>query len=232
LKTVRLGLAKDFTDGLDADTQAAFAAALQRLKAAGATLVEVQMPGLAEFNGAVSFPVALYEAYDDGVAYLAKYHPGISIAAVAAAAASPDVKGTYEGLVIPRKLPGPNDTLVDAKPAYDAAMKTGRPTLKQLYARTFDANRLDALVFPTVPHVAMAATPQSSSVPVFFGAIRNTDPGSNAAIPGVQLPIALGASSHLPVGLEIDGPAGSDRHLIAIGMAVQALFGPLPAPGR
>jgi Asp-tRNA(Asn)/Glu-tRNA(Gln) amidotransferase A subunit family amidase len=189
LHRVRLGLVKDFTGGLDADTQAAFAAALKRLEAAGVTLVEVDMPGLGDWNGAVSFPVALYEAYDDFVAYLKKYEPDISIAQVAAAAASPDVKGTYQALVIPRKLPGPNNTTVDAKQAYDAAMKTGRPALKQLYARTFDANRLDGLVFPTVPHVAMAATPESSSVPVFMGAIRNTDPGSNAvSVPRIHLP--------------------------------------------
>ena len=38
--------------------------------------------------------------------------------------ASPDVKGTYDGLVVPRKLPAPENKVADAKPAYDAAMKT------------------------------------------------------------------------------------------------------------
>ncbi|MFN0186215.1 MAG: indoleacetamide hydrolase [Aquabacterium sp.] len=231
-KKLRLGLVKDLLANQDADTQAAFDAALAKLKAAGVTLVDVDMPDLMKTNGGISFPIALYEAYDDGVAYLARYHKGVTLDQVAAAAASPDVKGTYQGLVIPRKLPGPNNTLVDAAPIYEAAMKTGRPALVKLYAHTFRTHRLDGLVFPTVPKVAMAANPESSSVPVFMGVIQNTDPGSNAGVPGVQVPIGLGASSKLPIGLEIDGPAGSDRKLLGIGLMVQSLVGRLPAPTR
>src|SRR5205807_2123082 len=83
------------------------------------------------------FPLALYEAYDDMVAYLKKSGTGVTIEDLAKSIASPDVKGTYDGLVIPRKLPGPNNTVVDAKPAYDEAMKTARPALQALYKDTF-----------------------------------------------------------------------------------------------
>ena len=188
------------------------------------------MPKLAELNGQVGFPVALYEAYDDMVAYLKHTGTGITIEELAKSIASPDVKGTYDGLVIPRKLPGPNNTVVDAKPAYDAAIKTARPALQALYHDTFAKNRLDAIAFPTTPKVAIAANPDSSSLANFVLYIQNTDPGSNAGIPGVQLPVALGGESKLPVGLELDGPAGSDRHLVAIGMAAEKLFGRLPPP--
>jgi len=232
LKRVRLGLVKDFLANADADTQAAFDAALAKARAAGVTIVEVQMPKLMELNGAVSFPVALYEANDDVVKYLKGTGTGITLPKLAESIASPDVKGTYQGLVIPRKLPGPNNTVVDAKPAYDAAMKTARPALQKLYADTFKQHKLDALVFPTVPKVAMEANPESSSVPVFVGAIQNTDPGSNAGVPGLQIPIALGATSKLPIGLELDGPAGSDRALVAIGLALEGVFGRLPPPAR
>jgi Asp-tRNA(Asn)/Glu-tRNA(Gln) amidotransferase A subunit family amidase len=34
----------------------------------------------------------------------------------------------------------------------------------------------------------------------------------------------------LPVGLELDGPAGSDRRLLGIGLALETLVGRLPAP--
>lgn len=230
LKGVRLGLVKDFLANMDADTQTAFEAAVARLKEAGVTFVDVEMPKLMELNGAVSFPVALYEAYDDGVAYLRRTGTGLTLEKVAEQAASPDVKGTYQGLVIPRKLPGPDNTVVDARPAYEAAMKTARPALQALYAETFRQHKLDAIAFPTVPKVAMAANPESSSVPTFLGVIQNTDPGSNAGVPGVQLPIGLGASSRLPVGLELDGPAGSDRRLVGIGLAMEKVFGRLPAP--
>jgi len=232
LKAVRLGLVKDFQANLDADTQAAFDAALAKAKAAGVTVVDVQMPKLMELNGAVSFPIALYEAYDDVVKYLKGTGTKITLPKLAETIASPDVKGTYQGLVIPRKLPGPNNTVTDAKPAYDAAMKTARPALRKLYADTFKQHQLDALVFPTVPKVAMLADPESSSVPTFLTVIQNTDPGSNAGVPGLQIPIAIGATSRMPVGLELDGPAGSDRRLVAIGLALEGVFGRLPPPGQ
>ena len=232
LRRVRLGLVKDFLAHLDDDTQLAFNAALAKLKAEGVKVIEVNMPLLMDLNTAVSFPVAMHEAHGDMVAYLKTTGTGITIETLAALAASPDVKGTYLGLVIPHKLPGPNNTLVDSKPAYDAAMKTSRPALQALYRRTFNKHSLDAIVFPTVPRVAMAANAESSSVATFMAVIQNTDPGSNAGVPGLQIPVALGASSKLPIGIELDGPAGSDRRLLAIGLAVEALLGRLPAPAR
>ena len=232
LKKVRLGLVKDFLAHMDDDTQMAFQAALNKLKAEGVKVYEISMPLLPDLNSAVSFPVAMYEAHDDMVAYLSATGSGVSIEQLADKAASPDVKGTYQGLVIPRKLPGPNNTVVDAKPAYDAALKKSRPELQALYRRAFNGHGLAGIVFPTVPAVAFKAGADSSSVAVFMATIQNTDPGSNAGVPGLQIPIGLGASSKLPVGLEIDGPAGSDRRLLQIGLAIEAVLGRLPPPAR
>ncbi|KWV59099.1 indole acetimide hydrolase [Bradyrhizobium macuxiense] len=232
LKEVRIGVAKPLLANLDGDTDAAFRAALDQLTAQGVTVVEVEMDKLGELNNQVGFPLALYEAYDDMVAYLKHTGTGITIEALAREIASPDVKGTYDGLVIPRKLPGPDNTVVDAKPIYEAAMTTARPALQALYRDTFTGNKLDAIVFPTVPKVAIDSNPDASSLANFGLFIQNTDPGSNAGLPGIQLPIALGASSKLPVGLELDGPAGSDTRLLAIGMAMEKVFGRLPAPGK
>jgi Asp-tRNA(Asn)/Glu-tRNA(Gln) amidotransferase A subunit family amidase len=229
-KEVRIGVVAAMLANLDSDTDAAFHAALDKLKSAGVTVVDVDMPKLAELNGQVGFPVALYEAYDDMVAYLKRSDTGVTIEELAKQIASPDVKGTYDGLVIPRKLPGPDNSVVDAKPAYEAAMKTARPALQALYADTFANNRVDAIAFPTTPKVAIPSNPDSSSLANFTLFIQNTDPGSNAGIPGIQIPVAIGATTKLPVGLELDGPAGSDRRLLAIGMALDHVFGRLPAP--
>ncbi|HEX9215206.1 MAG TPA: indoleacetamide hydrolase [Bradyrhizobium sp.] len=232
LKQVRIGVVKTMLTNLDADTEAAFHAAIAKVKAQGVTVVEIEMPQLAGLNGQVSFPVALYEAYDDMVAYLAHTGTGLSIEALTKDISSADVKGTYEGLVIPRKLPGPDNSLFDAKPVYDAAIKTARPALQALYSSTFSGNKLDAIAFPTTPRVAISSNPDSSSLENFGLFIQNTDPGSNAGIPGIQIPIALGASSKLPIGLELDGPVDSDQRLLAIGMALDTVFGRLPPPSR
>jgi len=66
-------------------------------------------------------------------------------------------------------------------------------------------------------------------LPTFPTFIRNTDPGSNAGIPGLSLPAGL-TKSGLPVGLELDGPVGSDLRLLALGMAIETTLGVLPPP--
>jgi mandelamide amidase len=59
--------------------------------------------------------------------------------------------------------------------------------------------------------------------------IRNTDPGSNAGIPGLSLYAGM-TPGGLPVGLEIDGPLGSDVKLLGLGLAIEAVLGTAPAP--
>ena len=229
---VKLGVYRPyFFKDLDADTRAVIEAAIVKLRGAGVTIVEVNMPELQKLNDAASFPVALYEAYDDLKAYLAKYQTGKTVEEVARAIASKDVKGTYDGLVLPRKLPAPNG-VVDAAPIYKAAMEQARPALSRHFAETFQKNGIEALLAPTTPHVAVRQGPDASSLATFLLFIRNTDPGSNAGIPGLTVPAGLGPSTGLPVGLSLDGPRGSDERLLAIGMAIEKLLGRTPPPRR
>lgn len=114
-----------------------------------------------------------------------------------------------------------------------------RPQMQTLYARYFADNALDAMMFPTTILLATTidAVNGSSTVTInggppvdeFATYIRNTDPGSNAGIPGLSIPAGMTAGG-LPVGLELDGPLGSDEKLLGIGMAVEALLGVLSAP--
>jgi Asp-tRNA(Asn)/Glu-tRNA(Gln) amidotransferase A subunit family amidase len=232
LTGVRLGIYRAyFFADLDADTKAVTDTALEKLRQAGASIVEVDMPLLKGTNEAVSFPVALYEAYDDLKTYLAKYGTGLTVEQVAEMIASKDVKATYDGLVVPRKLPAPSG-LVDAAPAYDAAIKQARPKLLTVFEDAFEKNRIDALLAPTTPRVAVAQGPQASSFETFLLFIRNTDPSSNAGIPGLTVPAGLGPSTGLPVGFSLDGPRGSDERLLALGQAIEKILGRTPPPLR
>jgi Asp-tRNA(Asn)/Glu-tRNA(Gln) amidotransferase A subunit family amidase len=232
LAGVRLGVYRAyFFADLDADTKAVVEAALDKLRQAGVTIVEVDMPLLKATNDAVSFPVALYEAYDDLKAYLARYGTGLTVEQVAAQIASKDVKATYDGLVLPRKLPAPGG-VADAAPAYEAAIKQARPGLLAVFNDGFRQNRIEALIGPTTPHVAVAQGPEASSLETFLLFIRNTDPGSNAGIPGLTIPAGLGPTTGLPVGLSLDGPRGSDERLLALGQAIEKILGRTPPPAR
>ena len=66
-----------------------------------------------------------------------------------------------------------------------------------------------------------------SSNPSTF--IRNSSPGSVAGIPGISVPAAVTASG-LPLGLELDGPAGIDARLLALAAAVEAVLPRMPPP--
>lgn len=229
LKGLRIGVHKAyFFNGLDAETEKLTLAALDKVKAAGVEIVEVDMPGLADLNNKVSFPIALYEANVDLAKYLKKFGIPLDVKGVAAQIKSPDVRGVFDGMVVPgapKAMP---------PEAYKAALAT-RPKLQQLYADTFAKNRIAALAFPTTPLPAAPIGDDDTTklngkdVPTFPTFIQNTDPGSNAGVPGLSVPIGR-TQAGLPLGLEIDGPAGSDRKLLAIGLALENFFGRLPAP--
>jgi mandelamide amidase len=182
-----------------------------------------------ELNEPIGFPVVFGEAYDDMCSYLREQGPGISIETLYEQIASPDVKGIYKDFVLPRRTFGPDGTLVDVEPLYQEALRAGRSALKAHYRDLFERYRLDAFAFPTTPIVAPEARPEVSLPENFHLLIQNTEPAASACLPSIQLPIGLGSKSGLPVGFELDGPVASDRRMLAIGIALEAVLGRIPA---
>lgn len=229
LAQVRIGLPAQLWEGLAKSVDAVAQAAIKRLEAAGVTFVPVDMPQLLPLNSQVGAAIALHEPREDLKAWLvANRAPVQTVEEVAAQIASPDVRGAYDLIVSDR-----------FGPLYHHALTVTRPLLQQHYAQTFATHRIDALLFPTT---CLAAVPLdeingSSTVSIDGGPpvdemnayLRNTDPGSNAGIPGLSLPAGM-TRERLPVGIEIDGPTGSDRRLLAIGIAFEQVLGSLPAP--
>jgi mandelamide amidase len=228
LEGLRFGVPKSLNDGVDTETARVIGAAFAKMKAMGVILVNADVPDLLALNDKVSFPVALYEVTVDLPAYARKYGIGLDFNGFAEKVASPDVKGLFAALAKgePPTVP---------RSAYDEAIKVHRPALQKTYADYFARHKAAAIAFPTTP---LAAAPigddketelDGKKVPTFATFIRNTDPGSNAGIPGLSIPAGL-TGGGLPVGLELDGPVGSDRRLLAIGLALEKLFGPAPGP--
>lgn len=229
LQGLRIGIPATFWSGLDLQLAAVAAAARTKLAAAGVVFVDVDLADLTALNDRISFQVALHEPIADIPAYLAANGAAnITLADVAAGVASPDVKGAFGAI------------LADAfGSAYPDAIAIHRPALQSLYARYFADNGLDALMMPTtpLPAVPIDLVNGSSTVSINGGPpldefgtfIRNTDPGSNAGIPGVVVHAGMTAGN-LPVGIEFDGPLGSDQRLLGIAMSVETLLGRAPAP--
>ena len=219
LAGLRLGLPRSpFWETLEPGVQAVADAALERLRAAGVQLVEVALPGLAELNGATGFPIALFEFVRDMGRYLREAGRGIDLRQLVDGIGSPDVAAIARPLLAGGAVP---------EAAYREAL-LARGKLQALYADAFAAAGVQALLLPTTPLTAAPVGDDETVLfngqrcPTFPTCIRNTDPGSNAGIPGVTLPAGLAAG--LPVGLALDGPVGSDRGLLAIAAAIEAIL--------
>jgi Asp-tRNA(Asn)/Glu-tRNA(Gln) amidotransferase A subunit family amidase len=229
LRGKRLGIPATLWNGLDRDVEAVTKAARAKLADAGVVLVDVDIAGLFEQNAKVSFPVALHEAIADIPAYLkASGMESMTLADIAGKIASPDVKGAFGAIT------------ADAFGAtYQDAISVQRPALQKMYEAYFRDNNLDGILFPTTiapapPIDAVKGSGEMSinggaPVPTFDTMIRNTDPGSNAGIPGLSLFAGM-TPAGLPVGLEIDGPVGSDAKLLGLGLSIERILGSAPPP--
>ncbi len=228
LKGVRIGVPRGhFYENLHPETSRVAEAALTALGEAGAVLVEADMPDVPKLDGAAGFPVALFETVVELNRYLSESGLPLDLASLAAAVASPDVAGLLQGVLTPEgAIP---------EPVYRAALTQTRPALQAAYAGYFASNDVIAAIFPTTPLPASLIGEDETvelngePVPTFLTFIRNTGPSSLAGIPGVTLPAGL-SSDGLPIGIELDGPAGSDRALLAWSAAVEAALPATPAP--
>jgi Asp-tRNA(Asn)/Glu-tRNA(Gln) amidotransferase A subunit family amidase len=228
LEGLRLGVDRAFFfSSLDPDVAEAAAGIVGVLEAAGVMIVDVQLPGLQAMVDAASVPIIFHDFLPSLGAYLAAYDAPASLAELASQVASPDVQAALS-LCTP----------ISATPdlTYAMARDHHRRALQQLMATCFADHDIAALLFPTtlVPATPIGddRTVRINGVDVPFATAigRNILPGSTAGLPGLVMPCGPGRSSGLPISIELDGPTGSDRAVLAIGMAIAALLPPMPAP--
>jgi len=218
---IRLGVPRAYYyKNLDPQSASVIESALSTLANAGVTLVDVDPGDISPLLEQSAFPIALYEFVRDLPVYLEEYETGQDYAGIVAAAASPDVKRLFESLQGDARIP--DDVYTNALEA--------RQKLRSLYRQYFDSYELDAMIFPTTvlparPIEGSVETVQlnGEQVSTLLAYIHNTDPASIAALPGISLPIGL-TTDGLPVGIEIDGPEGTDRALLAVARQLETLF--------
>lgn len=224
LQGVRLGLVRaPFWEDLEGGVREVAEAAVERLRAAGAQMVELSLPKIDAMNAAAGFPIALHEFVRDMADYLRYAQRGVDLKRLVESIGSADVAAIARPLLAGGAV---------SETAYRDALHARRQ-LQVVYAEAFAASGVRALLFPTTPLTAAPVGRDETVLlngrecPTFPTFIRNTDPGSNAGIPGITLPAGLAGG--LPVGLGLDGPAGSDRGLLALAAAIEAILPPLPS---
>ena len=230
LKKVRLGVVRPFWfTGLDSEVERVTTAALDRLRRAGVELVEGELPQLPHFIELVTDPVQNHDVKPSLTRYLAEFHTGVSFEELLAQA-SPDV----QRMIRPAITPGAHDFVPEAQ--YEEIVRVHLPGLRAMYKEYFARSGAAAIVFPATilpaPKIGeedMEVEVRGRRMPLDEAMSRNIAPGSTTGLPGLVLPAGLTASG-LPVALEFDGPAGSDRSVLALGLALEAALGKLPPP--
>ena len=229
LQGVRLGVPKQFFfDSLDTEVARISSESLQKLAAAGAVLVEENVPNLGELIALTTAQVQLYHVMPMLKQYLKDFNTGVTFDDLMQQA-SPDIQATFARYV----LPGGEQVIPEAD--FIAARDQHLPALRKTLQDYFAASNLAGMIFPTAqiaaPPIGQDSEVLLNSETVPFEAVisRNISPGSTAGLPGLVIPADLN-SNGLPVTLEIDGPEGSDRQLLGIGLAIEKVLGHLPPP--
>lgn len=221
LRGLRLGVPRQyFYDCVDPSVAPVIEAALGRLKDAGAELVEADILAVgmltAEVGGAIrrEFPRDLRE-------YLRYSGASTTAEQVIHAIADPQLSSGFEAALRIEQ---------QADEAYRAAVQIALPALQKAYAAYFRENRLHGLVVPTCPdppYPIPEHPEQGGTGPLSM--IRNTEPATLAGVPSLSVPAGL-TGAGLPVGVQFEGPAGSDQTVLRIGRLFEELTDPLPAP--
>ena len=191
-------------------------------------IVEGSLHGLARLIELTTEPVQNHDVRFALAQYLKDYGAKVDLNELVAQA-SPDIRDLFRSDV----LPGGAHVVSEA--TYLAARDQHLPALRRAYRDYFATTGVAAMLFPTIrvpaPLIGQESTVKIRGHEVSFEAAvaRNIAPGSTAGLPGLVLPTGLTAQG-LPVSLEFDAPAASDRALLALGVRLEQALGRIPAP--
>lgn len=228
LKGVRLGLPKEFFgEGLSPEVRAACDAALARAREQGAELVDVSLPHT-DAAIATYYIIAMAEASSnlarfDGVRYGRR---------------APDVKNLEElyvrsrsegfGQEVKRRIM--LGAYVLSSGYYDAYYRKAAQVRRLIRDEYLAAlAQCDVLCAPVSPVTAWALGSHAADPLQAYLMDAYTLSLNLAGLPGLSLPVGLGADSKMPVGLQLIGPAFDEARLLGVGHALEQA---LPGIGR
>jgi mandelamide amidase len=228
LKGLKLGVARGYWfAGLDSEVERITSHALRNLQDAGVELVEAEVAELAYLIERTTPQVQLHDVLVELPKYLSDSGASVTFAQLIALA-SPELQAFFAEF-------GAGGRGFITEQVYRAACDIHLPRLRSNFQDYFARTGVAAIVFPAT---MVPATPigqdqeviiNGKRIPFVTAIARNIAPGSTAGLPGLVLPAGL-TKEGLPVALEFDGPAQTDRQLLALGLSVEGLLGQLPSP--
>ena len=205
-------------EGLSPDARPVLERALQKLEDAGFELVDVDLRRYPFFRAQKSATIPFFEFSGAVGRYLETGGVAVTFPEIVAQIKSPDV------IRIVSDIQGAG--AISATEYAEALL--ARERSRTSYGACLRELEADALLFPTVLIPACSIGSKtvavgSEALDVFPAYTRNTEPGSNAGVPGITVPAGL-TQDGLPVGLALDGAPHSDRRILQIGKEIERVL--------
>ena len=210
----------------DPDVLRIFEREVGRLSAAGAEIIDVTIENLEEYIDELGQALTTYEVVRGLPKYLAESGTNIAFKDLIS-----QITATGMGRRIKELL------TIDAtsEDVYRHAIFDIRPAIQKSYAGVFSKYKIEALLFPStllLPNKVRElgiANIRGRNRSYLLASSHNVQPASIGGSPGLTIAAGL-TESGLPAALGFDGPIGSDRKLLAIGLAYDEIKPNVPKP--
>ena len=205
-------------DGLTPEVRRAVEGAARSLEAAGAELVEVELPHL-DAAIAAYYVIGPAEAFSnlarfDGIRYGYREPDCATLAAQSSLSRAHGFGAEAKR----RQMLGAYLLSSGVYDKYYYAAQKARTLITEDYARAFD--RADVLLMPAAPRTAFKHGEISDPTQMYLSDMY-TISLNIAGNGGITVPVGLGEESGLPVGAQLVAPAFADERLIAFGAALE-----------
>jgi Asp-tRNA(Asn)/Glu-tRNA(Gln) amidotransferase A subunit family amidase len=197
----------------------------EKLRGAGVTLVELELPDPIPTAFQIVSTIIRYETMSSISKFLEDQGTGLSFDQMLAQAGE-NIQAQMKAVVFPPGRP--------SQELYESTLLQ-RDRLKSALRMQFEQYGLSALAFPAarMPPAKIGEDREvdigGQKIPMGAAAARNSALGSCASMASLVLPAGLTANG-LPVGMEFASLSGSDREMLALGLSLQKVLGPIPAP--
>ncbi len=222
--SLRVGVVAELMENMDADVLERVHAALDALRAAGATVESVSVPatmyGLSAYYLIAPAEASSNLARYDGVRY------GLRVDGADTTAMMTATRSAGFGAEVKRRIM--LGTYALSAGYYDAYYGKAQ-RVRTLITREFAAAyaKVDVLVTPTSPSVAWQFGAKGDNPLAMYLADVCTIPSNLAGHPGMSVPFGNGAHN-MPVGVQLLGPALSEPTLFRVAQALENAVGVPP----
>ncbi|MEZ4751020.1 MAG: Asp-tRNA(Asn)/Glu-tRNA(Gln) amidotransferase subunit GatA [Bdellovibrionota bacterium] len=227
LKNVRVGIAKDWLEGIDEEVRKSFDEAVKLMVKEGAKIVDISLPH-SRYALSTYYIIAPCEASSN----LARYdgiHAGFRADGVT------DLDSVYfksrgQGFGAEVKLRIMLGTYALSAGYYDAFYGQANEVRKMIQQDFLTAYEdCDCIVMPTSPSTAFKFGEKSADPIKMYTSDICTLPVSLAGLPALSVPSGVD-SQGLPIGLQFIGKHFEESHLLKVAHKYEQVRGPFPHP--